>query len=102
MPRTSAAKATCPRPEHAGSRVHLDGTYGRPGHRRQRYECFPAGGGRAHVFTELLPRGESRRVRCESCERHVECQEGPRVARKDQFVARGLVGALVAVGAGAI
>ena len=30
MPRTSAARATCPRPEHAGSRVHLDGTYGRP------------------------------------------------------------------------
>ena len=59
MPRTSAARAACPRPEHAGSRVHLDGTYGRPGHRRQRYKCFPAGAGPEHVFTELLPRDES-------------------------------------------
>lgn len=101
MPRTSAAKATCPRPEHAGSRVHLDGTYGRPGHRRQRYKCFPAGDGRAHVFTELLPREESWRVRCESCERQVERHEGPQAARKYQFVARGIAGALVAVGAGA-
>jgi hypothetical protein len=41
--------------------VHLEGTYGRPGHRRQRYKCFPAGGGRAHVFTELLPRAVSAR-----------------------------------------
>ena len=31
MPKRSAAKAACPRPEHAGSRVHLDGSYGRPG-----------------------------------------------------------------------
>jgi hypothetical protein len=27
----------CRRPEHARSRVKLDGTYGKPGHRRQRY-----------------------------------------------------------------
>jgi hypothetical protein len=81
--------------------VHLDGTYGRPGHRRQRYKCFPAGDDRAHVFNELLQREESWRVRCESCERRVERHEGPQAARGYQFVARGIAGALVAVGAGA-
>jgi hypothetical protein len=101
MPSTSAARARCPRPEHAGSRVHLDGTYGRPGHRRQCYNCFPAGDGRAHVFSELLLREESWRVRCESCERQVERYEGRQAARTYQFVARGIAGALVAVGAGA-
>ncbi len=101
MPGTSAAKATCPRPEHAGSRVHLDGTYGRPGHRRQRYKCLPADGGRAHVFTKLLPREESWRERCERCERQVERPGGPQAGREYQFVARGIAGALVAVGAGA-
>src|SRR5665811_275725 len=59
MPRTSAANMKCPRSEHAGSRVKLDGTYGKPGHRRQRYTCLPGGGGKPHVFTELLPREES-------------------------------------------
>src|SRR3954467_7065866 len=37
VPRVSAARVSCPRPEHAGSRLRLDGTYGKPGHRRQRY-----------------------------------------------------------------
>src|SRR5215216_5716442 len=101
MPRRSAAKAACPRPEHAGSRVHRDGTYGVAGHRGQRYRCFPAEGGRPHVFTELLPREEAWRERCETCEREVERQEGPQAARRYQFVARGIAGALVAVGAGA-
>src|SRR5665811_2106493 len=59
MPRTSAANMKCPRSEHAGSRVKLDGTYGKPGHRRQRYTCLPGGGGKPHVFTELLPREAS-------------------------------------------
>src|SRR5665647_2207392 len=63
MPRISAAKVRCPRPEHAGSRVKLDGTYGKAGHRRQRYKCSPREGGRPHVFTELLPREESWPVR---------------------------------------
>jgi hypothetical protein len=101
MPKRSAAKAGCPRPEHAGSRVHLDGTYGHAGHRRQRYRCFPADGGRPHVFTELLPREESWRERCEMCERQVDRHEGPQAARKYQFVARGIAGALAVVGAGA-
>jgi hypothetical protein len=97
----SAATVTCPRPEHAGSRVKLDGSYGKPGHRRQRYRCFPADGAKPHVFTELLPREEAWREACEHCERHIERREGPKAPRHYQFVARGIAEALVAVGAGA-
>jgi hypothetical protein len=76
MPRRSAARAVSPRSEQAGSRVHRDGTYGVAGHRRQRYRCFPVDGGRPRVFTELLPREESWRERCETCERGVERHVG--------------------------
>jgi len=100
MRRTSATKQTCPRPEHAGSRVKFDGTYGGPGHRPQRYKCLPSNGDRPHVFTDALPREESWRARCESCERELHRREGPQAARKYQFVTRGVAGALVAVGAG--
>ena len=90
----------CPNPEHAGSRVKLDGTYGKPGHRRQRYKCLPGGGGKPHVFTELLPREESWHSSCEHCERRLERREGPKAPRHYQFVARGIAEALQAVGAG--
>ena len=40
----SKARASCPRPQHAGSRVRLDGQYGKLGHRRQLYRCVPANG----------------------------------------------------------
>jgi hypothetical protein len=100
MSRVSAARVKCPRPEHAGSRVKLDGTYGRPGHRRQRYKCSPRRS-EPHVFTELLPREESWRDSCEQCERHVERREGPQAPRHYQFVARGIAEALQAIGAGA-
>jgi len=101
MPRVSAARARCPRAEHGGSRVKLDGTYGKPGHRRQRYKCSPRGGGKPHVFTELLPREEAWHDACDQCERHVERREGPKAPRHYQFVARGIAEALAAVGAGA-
>jgi len=90
----------CPNPEHAGSRVKLDGTYGAAGHRRQRYKCSPRGSGRSHVFTELLPREESWRGSCEHCERVLERREGPKAPRRYQFVARGIAEALQALGAG--
>ena len=80
--------------------MKLDGTYGRSGHRRQRYRCTPRGG-RSHVFTELLPREEAWRGACEHCERPVERREGPKAPRHYQFVARGIAEALHAVGAGA-
>jgi len=100
MPRTSATRVRCRRSEHAGSRVKLDGTYGRPGHRRQRFKCSPSGG-KPHVFTELLPREESWQDSCEQCERQVERREGPKAPRHYQFVARGIAEGLHAVGAGA-
>jgi hypothetical protein len=85
-------------PEHAGSRVKLDGTYGKPGHRRQRYKCTPRRG-KSHVFTELLPREEAWHEDCEQCERHLERREGPKAPRNYHFVTRGIAEALVAVGA---
>jgi hypothetical protein len=97
----SKARASCPRPEHAGSRVRLDGRYGTPGHRRQLYRCLPDNGDRAHRFTELLPREESWHDACETCERPVRSNEGPHAARRYQFVARGVAEALQAVGVGA-
>src|SRR5680860_1863667 len=89
MPRTSAVNMKCPRSEHAGSRVKLDGTYGKPGHRRQRYTCLPGGGGKPHVFTELLPREESWHSSCEHCERQLERREGPKAPRPISGHARG-------------
>ena len=100
MPRVSAAKARCPKPEHVDARVKLDGTYGAPGHRPQRYKCSPRQGA-PHVFTELLPREEAGHRACEHCEREVERREGPKAPRHYQFVARGIAEALAAVGAGA-
>jgi hypothetical protein len=91
----------CPNPEHAGSRVKLDGSYGKPGHRRQRYKCSPRGGSKPHVFTELLPREESWRDSYEHCDLRVNHREGPKAPRHYQFVARGIAEALHAVGAGA-
>jgi len=96
----SAATVACPRPGHAGSRVRFDGRYGTPGHQRQRYKCVPANGDPPHRFTELLPREESWTGACEACERSVRVHEGPHAARHYQFVARGIAGALKAVGAG--
>jgi hypothetical protein len=95
----SAARVRCPNADHAGSRIKLDGTYGKPGHRRQRYRCSPKGD-KPHVFTELLPREESWRGACEHCEREVGRHEGPKAPRHYQFVARGIAEGLQAVGAG--
>jgi len=96
----SQAGAPCPRPEHAGSRVRLDGRYGKAGHRRQLYRCLPSNGDRSHRFTEVLPREESWNDACEACERSVHLHEGPHAGRRYQFVARGVAEALHAVGAG--
>jgi hypothetical protein len=81
--------------------VRLDGLYGKPGHRRQRYRCLPANGDRPHRFTEALPREEAWHDACDICERPVGLHEGPHAARHYQFVARGVAEALVAVGGGA-
>ena len=88
-----------PKIRHTDSRVKLDGTYGKPGHRRQRH-THPPDEGKPHVFTELLPREEAWHDDCDQCERHLERREGPKAPRHYQFVARGIAEALAAVGAG--
>ncbi|HYN91585.1 MAG TPA: transposase [Thermoleophilaceae bacterium] len=80
--------------------MRFDGQYGKPWHRRQLYRCVPAND-RPHRFTEALPREEAWHDACELCERPVHLHEGPHAARHYQFVARGIAGALAAVGAGA-
>lgn len=98
--RKTKAKAVCSRPGHGTSHVRFDGTYGPPGHRRQRYRCIPKNGDPPHRFTEVLPREESWTGDCDVCERPVATFDGPQAARNYQFVARGIAGALKAVGAG--
>ena len=58
------------------------------------------GGGKPHVFTELLPREESWQSSCEHCERALQRREGPKAPRHYQFVARGIAEALQALGTG--
>src|SRR3954453_10343516 len=99
MPKATAAKLECPRPEHRGSPIKLDGTYGRSSHRRQRYKWSPRQG-KPHVFTELLLREEAWHDDCEHCERQLERRDGPKAPRHYQFVARAIAEALAAVGAG--
>ena len=79
--RWGSAEGTCPRPEHAGSSVHFDGHYGKPGHRRHLYRCVPSNGDRARRLTKLLPREEAWQDACEVCGRPVGGHEGPHAAR---------------------
>jgi len=96
----SNANAVCPRPEHAGSLARFAGRYGPPEHRRQYMKCLPPNADPPHRFTQTLPREESWRDACESCEHDVGLREGPPAARRYQFVARGIAEALMMVGAG--
>jgi hypothetical protein len=90
-----------PCPDHKGSRVQFSGSYGSPGHKRQRYRCFPRNGAAPHTFTEALPREEAQHDHCLECEREVGRHEGPQAPRKYQFVARMIARALTRLGAGA-
>ena len=92
-----------PRPEcarHPRSRVWFDGTYGRPGRRRQRFKCVPRTGERRHVFTELLPRTIAEDHECLECERPLAPHEGPPAPRYFEFTTRQIAQALIDVGAG--
>jgi hypothetical protein len=82
--------------------VVFDGRYGEPGHRRQRYRCYPDGkpGGEFHRFTEPMPRQVTLAGVCTECERGVHPSEGPQTPRQYEFSARDVGHALVAVGAG--
>ncbi len=97
MRRATAAPA-CPR--HPESRVWFDGTYGKPGHRRQRFKCLPADGDPSHRFTETLPRQHTASGECVECERPYARYEGPTTPRLFDFTTREIASALIAVGRG--
>jgi hypothetical protein len=91
-----------PCPEHPTSHVVFDGRYGEPGHRRQRYRCYPSGrtAGDFHRFTDALPRQMTVAGVCEECERGVHVSEGQPTPRQYEFAARDVARALVAAGRG--
>jgi hypothetical protein len=95
-------KPPCPR--HDGSYVVFDGRYGKPGHERQRYRCYPSGrpgnGQPFHRFVEPLPRQRTLSDVCVSCERHVHAHEGPPGPRNYEYAAREIAQALIEVGGG--
>jgi hypothetical protein len=99
-PRSDAP--ACPR--HPGSHVVFDGRYGSPGHKRQRFRCYPGGPGAPkapyHRFVEALPRQLIAGGICESCEQEVPAHHGPPGARRYNFSARQVAAALMRVGSG--
>ena len=84
----------CPR--HPKSKVWLDGSYGRPGHRRPRFRCVEG----QHVFTETLPRQRTESGECSHCERPLSRHEGAPAPRHQQFTTREIAGTLIRVGGG--
>lgn len=79
------------------------GWYGRPGQRRQRWVCKPLNG-KAHRFTEALPRiveDPKASHRCDSCATELEPWEGQPAPRDYGFTARHIAFALARVAAGA-
>ena len=85
-------------PDHLGSRVVRNGTYGRATPKpRQRYRCTPTDGTRRHSFTPPLPRDHvhSGEEHCEHCDELRGIHRGESaVARRHSWstriVARGL------------
>lgn len=82
----------------------FDGRYGKPGHKRQRYRCYPSGhsgkGEPYHRFAPPLPRQVTVGGVCVSCERAVRPHEGPQGPRNYEFSARDVAEALMDVGSG--
>ena len=79
-----------------------DGWYGRVGQRRQRWRCTPTTG-KAHRFTEVLPRivsGGEEHV-CPDCATALEPWEGQPAPRLYGFTARDVAAALAMVAGGA-
>jgi hypothetical protein len=79
--------------------VVFDGHYGKPGHRRQRYRCYPSGNGQPfHRFVPELPREAAPSGECDHCERPLAAHEGPQTPRQYRFGAREIAHALIEVG----
>ena len=93
----SATRVKCPRPEHAGSQVKLDGTYGSPAIGDSATSTRRVGG----VSRPCSPNCCHARSRGRTPASTVsEQREGPKAPRHYQFVARGIAEVLQAVGAG--
>lgn len=94
----------CPREGHTNSHVVFDGHYGKPGHKRQRYRCYPGGvGGSGHAFHRFvpaLPRTLAAGGECGRCERVLGAHEGPQVPRWSLFPAHDIAESLLIVGRG--
>jgi hypothetical protein len=90
---------TCPRPDHLGSHVTLDGVHGAPGRQRQRYRCYFSSG-RFHRFTGMLTREVVADGVCEECENRIARHQGPAHPRHYMDPVRAQAAALVAVGKG--
>jgi len=81
---------------HPKSKVWLDGSYGRPGHRRPRFKCVEG----RHVFTEPLPRQQTVAAECSHCERPLASYEGAPAPRLQRYTTREIAATLIRVGAG--
>lgn len=87
-----------PCPEHPGSKVVRNGTYGvRTPRPRQRYRCSPTDGSKAHSFTPALPRDHVHAAEggCPECEElrgvhHGETAVARRHSWPTRLVARAL------------
>jgi hypothetical protein len=91
----------CPVADHAGSVVVRAGWYGKPPHRRQRWQCRPANGDPRHRFTPVLTRQGEPHAYCVECSTGLERWEGQAGARDYRFSARAVGEALVQVAGGA-
>lgn len=85
---------------HPDGRVTKHGRYGKPGHQRQMYRCWPSDGSPAHNFAGTTPRLVAEAGSCEHCENPVASHEGPRIASRYAFPVAQAAAALVMVGQG--
>lgn len=96
--RPAAWSPPPPCPEHPGSKVVRNGTYGvTTEKKRQRYRCAPPDGSKPHAFTPPLPRDHVHEGNesCEHCEElrgvhHGETAAARRHSWSTRVVARGL------------
>lgn len=100
------ALPSCPRAGHAECGVKRDGSYGKVGHKRQRYKCAgledaTEAPDKAHVFVGTIPRKLTSSSMCDECDSAIETHQGPATARTFLYPVRQVAQALVAVGAGA-
>lgn len=87
-----------PCPQHPGSKVVRDGTYGTSTAKpRQRYKCSPADGSKPHAFTPALPRDHvhANEEHCDTCDELRGIHHGETAAARGhswstRIVVRGL------------